>query len=303
MNPEIRFRVSPEIHSLAEQRAEELGLSGAGAGRSAGVPLLARAALYQWLGLPWPEDLPRPLSVPMSPHPSRAQLSVHHSWSDNYRRQVLFETGQALAETAVTQLELEPQGLSRRLKQCLRLEPSGGLRGTLYVPELQCDGPLQVEELDAFLQSQAALPDPRQWEHSLASWSQEHGSELLRARLEEGFAWLNLAESEWMVWRIQEAAGSCGAEPLRAEQSLAGQDWVHSVYPDREPALERIQLLRQMRSRCADLGGLRLTLVRGTRDRIESRRRTAGAPFLALLWQLYTPAGQSLGVLTHHQPE
>ncbi len=88
-------------------------------------------------------------------------------------------------------------------------------------------------------------------------------------------------------------------EELRAEQSLAGEGWVHSLYPDREPTLDRIQLLRAMRNRCQAVTGLRLSLVSGTRDRIESRKRTSGEPFTALLWQLETPSGHQLGLLSH----
>lgn len=308
MNPEIRFRVHPDIHRLAEHRAEELGLAGAEAGRSAGVPLLARAALYQWLGLPWPDDLPRPQQTPLPmtlATGGAAMLTVHHSLSEGYRRQKLEQQGQALPAATTTVLELDPRNLARELRRCLRLDGAGRLSGLLHLPELECEGPLTPEALVEFLQARPtarAGQTAQEWEHTLASWAAAHGSELLRARLEEGFSWLPLAEWEWMRWRIHEAAGeSLELVELRAEQSLAGDGWVHSVYPEREPTLERIQLLRAMRERCQSIPGLRLSLVRGNREQIESRKRTSDPGFEALLWQLETPAGRQLGLLSHQQ--
>lgn len=322
MNPEIRFRVQPEIYQLAEQRAHELGLSGPEAGRSAGVPLLARAALYQWLGLPWPGDLPQPhqaspaqpqtlalpqpnagsLSQALAPS-SVARLTVQYSYSESYRQSRLEETGEVLPRAAICVLSLDPQKASRELRRLLRLDTSGQLQGWLQLPELECEGPLTPEHLEDFLRkrNQASPSLSRQaWEHNLASWSQSHGSELLRARLEEGFSWLALAEKEWMTWRLLEALGeSVEFEELRAEQSLAHPHWVHALYPDREPDLERIQLLRVMRGKTGDISGLRLSLVGGTKDHVESRKRTSSTSFKALLWQLETPTGSSLGLLSH----
>ncbi len=308
MNPEIRFRVSLDIYGLAEHRAQELGLSGAEAGRSAGVPLLARAALYHWLGLAWPEDLPRP-QMSLAPsglslsHTGLAELTVHHALSEAYRRECLEKKGQGLALTTTTVLQLEPAKLPRLLRRCLRLDDKGGLSGMLHLPELESDGPLTVEALCQFLTSRATLPTPQSaqdWEHTLASWAQAEGSELLRARIEEGFSWLALAESEWIRWQIHQAVGDpLDLEALRAEQSLAGEDWIHTLVPDREPSLERIQLLRAMRAKVSDLG-IRLTLVRGARSHIGTRSRTAGEPFAALLWQMDTPSGGQLGLLSHH---
>ena len=308
MNPEIRFRVHPDIYQMADHRAEELGLSGADAGRSAGVPLLARAALYQWLGLPWPEDLPRP-QIGLVPHTSlapqdgRATLTVHHSLSESYRRECLEQRGVALPSATTSVLLLDPSRLPRELRRCLRLEGNGQLAGLLHLPELESEGEVSPELLTEFLrqrQQPVPLQKAEDWEHTLASWSEEHGSELLRARLEEGFSWLAVAESEWMRWRIQKAVGEeLELEELRAEQSLAGEPWVHSVYPDREPPLERIQLLRAMRQQSSSIEGLRLSLVRGTRDRIDSRKRSSGEPFRAILWQLATPSSRQLGLLSH----
>jgi hypothetical protein len=307
MNPEIRFRVSPEIHQLAEQRAQQLGLSGLEAGRSAGVPLLARAALYQWLGLPWPDDLPRPLRPPqqsLAPAAKCAQLTVHHSLSETYRRQSLDQDGIALASATTTILELNPAKITRELRRCLRLDAEGRLSGVLQLPELESDGPITTAQLEQFLgrpkpESRSTL-DQQEWQQTLADWSQTHGSKLLRARQSEGFAWQALAESEWIHWQVQRVIGqSIELEELRAEQSLAGEPWVHSLYPDREPSLERIELLRALRAKSQELGGLRVTLVRGTRDQIESRKRSSGSRFSAVLWQLETPSGNQLGLVSH----
>jgi hypothetical protein len=308
VNPEIRFRVHPDIYRMADHRAQELGLSGAEAGRSAGVPLLARAALYEWLGLPWPDDLPRPLASPptqtsLAPGSGKAHLTVHHSLTESYRRECLEQRGAALPSATTTVLELDPRNLPRELRRCLRLDGSGQLTGLLYLPDLECNGILTASTLTDYLARQRSLrplQNAQEWEHTLASWAQREGSELLRARLEEGFCWLPLAELEWMRRQILESVGqSIELEDLRAEQSLAGEDWVHSLCPEREPSLERIQLLRAMRERCSAVSGLRLTLVRGSRDQIESRKRMTGPPFTALLWQLETPSGRQLGLLSH----
>jgi len=306
MNPEIRFRVYPDIYELADRRAQELGLAGAEAGKSAGVPLLARAALYQWLGLAWPEDLPKPKEgpVPMvSLGQGQAQLTVHHSLSENYRRHCLESQGLALPTTTTTLLEVDARSASGEIRRSLRLDDSGRLSGSLHLPEWETEGAIGLEQLSQYLAARSTTSKPAsagEWQTTLASWAQEQGSELLRARLEEGFAWLNLAEHEWFHWRIQQAAGEAVAyEELRAEQSLAGPDWVHALYPDREPSLERIHLLRRLRQKCQDVSGLRLALVRGSRERIESRRRTSEPPFSALLWQMHTPSGRQLGFLSH----
>jgi hypothetical protein len=305
MNPEIRFRVQPDIYELADRRAQDLGLAGAEAGKSAGVPLLARAALYQWLGLAWPEDLPKPKA---GPPPTRAgqgqaRVAVHHCLSENYRRQCLETQGLALPAASTTVLELDARKAGPDIRRCLRLDEEGRLSGTLHLPEWETEGPIDLPQLTQFLAERgagAAPLNPQEWQQMLASWTQESGSELLRARLEEGFSWLSLAEHEWLHWRIQQALGeTLSFEELRAEQSLAGPDWVHSLYPDREPSLERIQLLRNIRQKCQDVPGLRLVLVRGSRERIESRRRTSEPPFAALLWQLQSPGGRQFGLLSH----
>ncbi|MBS2035911.1 hypothetical protein JST97_13060 [bacterium] len=304
MNPEIRFRVQPEIYQMADRRAQDLGLSGAEAGKSAGVPLLARAALYQWLGLAWPEDLPRPKEGPPRVLPQgQACVTVHHSLSENYRRLCLEVQGQALPAACVTMLELDARSAPADIRRCLRLDEEGRLSGTLHLLEWETEGPVDLQQLNRFLAERGANCSPLEageWQQMLASWSQEHGSELLRARLEEGFSWLALAEQEWLDWRIQQALGErLSFEELRAEQSLAGPDWVHSLYPDREPSLERIQLLRGIRLKCQEIPGLRLALVKGSRERIESRRRTSEPPFTAVLWQLHSPTGRQIGLLSH----
>lgn len=302
MNPEIRFRVQPDIYELADRRAQELGLAGAEAGKSAGVPLLARAALYQWLGLAWPDDLPRPKEGPMpvTLAQGKARVTVHHTLSEDYRRQCLDSQGLALPSSATTVLEVDARTAAAEIRRALRLDEEGRLGGSLHLPEWETEGSVTLQQLGTYLAARNKTAEPAEWQQTLASWAQDHGSVLLRARMEEGFSWLNLAEQEWLHWRIQEAAGEAVAfEELRAEQSLAGPDWVHALYPDREPSLDRIQLLRRLRQKCQDIPSLRLTLVRGSRERIESRRRTSEPPFAALLWQLHTPTGHQLGLLSH----
>lgn len=302
MNPEIRFRVQPEIYELADRRAQDLGLAGAEAGKSAGVPLLARAALYQWLGLAWPDDLPKPKEgpLPVTLAPGKTRVTVHHSLSEDYRRRCLDSQGLALPSSATTVLEVDARTAGPEIRRSLRLDEDGHLGGALHLPEWETEGAITLQQLDEYLTARNRAAEPGEWQQTLASWAQEHGSELLRARMEEGFSWLTLAEHEWLHWRIQQAAGEALAfEELRAEQSLAGPDWVHALYPDREPSLDRIQLLRRLRQKCQDIPSLRLALVRGSRERIESRRRTSEPPFAALLWQLHTPTGRQLGLLSH----
>lgn len=302
MNPEIRFRVQPEIYELADRRAQDLGLAGAAAGKSAGVPLLARAALYQWLGLAWPDDLPKPKEgpLPVTLAPGKTRVTVHHSLSEDYRRLCLDSQGLALPSSATTVLEVDARTAGPEIRRSLRLDEDGRLGGALHLPEWETEGAITMQQLDEYLAARNRAMEPGEWQQTLASWAQEHGSELLRARMEEGFSWLTLAEHEWLHWRIQQAAGEALAfEELRAEQSLAGPDWVHALYPDREPSLDRIHLLRRLRQKCQDIPSLRLALVRGSRERIESRRRTSEPPFAALLWQLHTPTGRQLGLLSH----
>ncbi len=302
MNPEIRFRVQPDIYDLADRRAQELGLAGAEAGKSAGVPLLARAALYQWLGLAWPDDLPKPKEGPrpVTLAQGTARVTVHHSLSEEYRRQCLEVQGLALPSSATTVLEIDARTAGTEIRRSLLLDEEGRLSGALHLPEWETEGSINLAQLSQYLAARNKTAEPGQWQQTLASWAQDQGSELLRARMEEGFSWLTLAEHEWLHWRIQQAAGEAVTfEELRAEQSLAGPDWVHSLYPDREPSLERIQLMRRLRQKCQDIPGLRLALVRGSRERIESRRRTSEPPFAALLWQLHTPTGRQLGLLSH----
>lgn len=305
MNPEIRFRVQPEIYQLAEEKARELGLFEADAGRSAGVPLLARAAFYDWLGLNWPDQLPRPKThrLQQLSEAPRAKLTVQHSWSQRYRLECLQERGLALPLSATVEFEVDPARLSRTLRRQLKLGDDGRLSGLLCLPELESDGELTLERLEEYLASSGVVQtklDLGQWEQLLASWAQQNGSALLRARLEGGFNWLQQAENEWLEAKVRELSGSqARLEHLRAEQSLQGEPFVHTVVPDREPDLESMQLLRANRERAQGVPGLHLSLVRVQKVQIESRQRNSQEDYRALLWSLCTPAGSRPGVLLH----
>jgi len=277
VNPEIRFRVQPDIYELADRRAQDLGLA-------------------------WADDLPKPKEgpLPVTLAPGKTRVTVHHSLSEDYRRQCLDSQGLALPSSATTVLEVDARTAAPEIRRSLRLNEDGHLAGSLHLPEWETEGAVTLQQLGQYLGARNRAAEPGEWQQTLASWAQENGSELLRARLEEGFSWLALAEHDWLRWRIEQAAGETLAfEELRAEQSLAGPNWVHSLYPDREPSLERIQLLRRLRHNCQDIPGLRLTLVKGARERIESRSRSSESPFAALLWQLHTPTGRQLGLLSH----
>jgi hypothetical protein len=80
----------------------------------------------------------------------------------------------------------------------------------------------------------------------LKAWAAAHGSELLRARIAEGFAWLSLAEAEYgaaIVARLP--YGECCEAPDGYERDKAEQRTT--------PTLEEIEALRRVRTAIASL--------------------------------------------------
>ncbi len=234
MNPEIRFRVPDEVYALAAERAEQLlGDS------SRAVSNLARGALYRALGLATDvPDLEKPAAPP------EIVVRVKHQVDEKIRRQRALE-GQPIPATATTELRFAPGKLPIALQPLLELD------GTV---RLQLDGLASAEEatLHEVLQ---ALEAQTKAERRLEDWAQQHGSALVRARREEGFAWQDLA-------RLEYARRQPGLEGFSPPGDVEFQ-------PHREPALAEIEQLREARRRIA--GQVELVLVGGP------RRWTSGA--------------------------
>ena len=312
MNPEIRFRVSDDIYQKAEERAEEMGLAGPGAGRSAGVPLLARAALYDWLELSWPEEYPQltqgSLRATARPQESlsrvaQATLKVTHQVREEARWNSAIDGERALPQLCQSILQCPPHQVPKAARPYLRLAPSGDLQGQVQLLDLVAHSEeLTWAELEAFLKErQVARKETRaHWENHLQAWVLEKGSELLQARLEEGFDWFDLAEQEWAEYQVQMALqAESPLQRVQDQQSLRDDQEFHALLPDRQPNLPRIQLLRHYRGRLGPDSALRLSLVEGRSERTEARKRSASKPFRALLWQVDLPSGAFHSFLSH----
>ncbi len=285
MNPEIRFRVPESVLSLAEDVALQRGLQ-QDSDRSGGVSVLAREALYKELGL-----------SETSPGCSRGRVRIWHGLNESFRRRELVEKGRSWPQSLCTDVDFDLTEASPEVRALLRSIHGEELRGYLQAPDLQSEGPATLADLEQYVRATPFAPL-----NSLLDWARQHGSELLRMRLEEGFEWQTLAETEWFTSRVQDwVGGEVEVEAYRPEQGLApGWDRVHSCYPDREPTLARMRLLQEMRTKAqACQAGIRLTLVHGESHQIESRKRRKQETFEALLWQLTTPSGAQLGLLSH----
>ena len=313
MNPEIRFRVNDDIYSRAEEVAERLGFAGKDAGRSAGVPLLARAAFYDWLGLPWPQDLPQPLrasnrEISLAPGEPGAlvRLTITHQVREGARWTSALEGDRALPLLCHTTLCCPPHELPVVVKPYVRLDDQGDLGGQLRLLDLMSlEERLTWEELERYLHDRIGARKSKRasgWEETLRQWALQSGSDWLKARLEEGFEWMDLGEQEWAQFQVD--ACLQGESPLQAvqdQQSLGQAQDFDALLPDRQPSWSRIQLLRTMRARLGD-EAIRLSLVQGHKERVEARRRSANRPFLALLWQVELPSGRGHSFMSHIEP-
>ena len=288
MNPEVRFRVPEHVLALAEEVASQRGLHQDG-DRSGGVSNLAREAFYRELGL----------GIDGQSGCARGRVRVWHGLDDAFRRQELVDRGRSWPQALCTDVDFEIADASPEVRALLRSPHGEELRGYLQAPDLRTEGPARLEDLENYLRATPWTPFA-----SLTDWARQHGSELVKMRIEEGFEWQGLAESEWFLGQVQTWVGSeVEVEEYRPEQGLApGWDRVHSCYPDREPSIARMKMLQEMRSKAqACQVGVRLTLVLGEVHRLESRKRRRQESFEALLWQLTTPSGTQLGLLSHRR--
>lgn len=237
MNPEIRFRVPDEVYALAAERAERLlGDS------SRAVSNLARGALYRALGLKTDvPELDRPPSAP------EIVVRVKHGVAEEFRRLRALE-GLPIPAVTTTELRFPPGKLPKALQPLLELDAEGqaGVR-------LQLDRLKSASEKTTAAELLAALEARRQADQRLEDWADEHGSALVRARREEGFAWRDLARLEY----ARRQPGLEGFSPLGETE----------LQPHREPALAEIELLREARRRIA--GSVELVLL-GGRGRLEA---------------------------------
>lgn len=319
MNPEVRFRVPPHVYELAEQRSDELGLSGS-KGRSGGVSELARAGLYLLLNLPLPADAHwlqsqrfddmRLARRGLSGDEARIGLRLLHRVEVEVRRRAALERGQAIPALATTRFEFEPGEVPTELSCWFQLTESG-----LPVGEIDLSGgPLAAgtlvsaapeATLEELLQAVGQLNEEKAGEQErrrrresqketgrreLAEWASERGSAHLRALLEEGFDWLDRAESEYGAWRLQ-ALGVGGVTALPGSQSLSAAHESPRLLAVAEPRLESIERLRSIRTRLAGEPGIRASLV-CRQDDLEEM----------VLIEVAVPTGNTVQFLSPDQP-
>ncbi len=319
MNPEVRFRVPPHVYEMAEQRSDELGLSGS-KGRSGGVSELARAGLYLLLNLPLPadahwlqsqrfEDL-RLARRAMTGDDSRIGLRLLHRVDPEVRRKAALERGQAIASLASTRFEFEPGEVPTELTSWFELTESG-----LPVGEIDLSGgPLAVgtlvsaapeATLDELLPVVGQLNHKRatdqerrrlrelqrqKGQQELAEWVSDKGSVHLRALLEESFDWLDRAEREYGAWRLQ-ALGVGGVMALPGSQSLSAAHESPRLLAVSEPRLESIERLRKIRTRLSGQSGIKASLV-CRQDDLEE----------LVLIEVAVPTGNTVQFLSPDQP-
>lgn len=297
MNPEVRFRVPPNVYEQAERRSDELGLSGS-RGRSGGVSELARAGLYLLLGLPMPPDSHQLQSLRfedarlsrrgLEGDEARVGLRVLHRVNAEVRRRSVLEHGKPIPALATTRLEFAPGEVPEELSDWFVLTESG-----LPVGELDLSGgPLSVATLvsaqpEASLEEllglvgdlnrkKASERERRQkreerrqaGEIELGEWVEQHGSPHVRALREEGFDWLRRAEQEFAQARLARL-GVGDVRAVSTSQTLAHQSEVSELAPLTSPSLESIERLRSLRSRLKGEPDLDLSLVGRPDDEAE----------------------------------
>lgn len=309
MNPEIRFRVSEEIYSRAESLSETFGFDREG-GRSAGVPLLARASLYRTLGIPWPDKLPklpgRDGADPSQEGHSRVCLIVAHQVNAQARWEAALREDQAVPQMCRSELRAAPSEVPEGIRAYLELDGDGDLKASLNCPDLVSAAPqLTWQELDDYLSRRDGVRKKmraKEWEAQLRDWVIGGGSEWVRALLEEDLDWLRPAEQEWAAEQIRpHVEAGIEIQPWQDLQSLAGDEDFQALIPDRQPSWARLQILRALRSQFGEPSPIRLQLVRGQSQQVRARQRSAGPTFLALLWQVSLPSGKCYGFLTHRE--
>lgn len=310
MNPEVRFRVPPTVYELAEQRSDELGLSGA-RGRSGGVSELARAGLYLLLRLPLPvdahqlqgqrfEDL-RLARRSLEGDETRVSLRVLHRVEPEVRRRSVLELGQPIPALATTRFEFVPGEVPAELSDWFQLTESGHpvgeldlSGGALAVGTLVADAPeATLEELLRVvrdLNHRKSRDRERgerrerlrqEGERELGAWVERHGSPHVRALFEEGFDWLERAEREYAEARLARL-GVGDVRAVSSTQSLTsqsqGQSQAPVLAPVSRPSFESIERLRSIRGRLAEEADLSISLVHRPDDDAELVLIAVGVP-------------------------
>ncbi|MBI3929373.1 MAG: hypothetical protein HY319_27755 [Armatimonadetes bacterium] len=273
MNQEIRFRVSSEHYRLAEEKAVAW-FGYRQRGRHTAVSNLARAALLRTLGVPLPQELnclPPMGSVMAEDTPIR--LTVRFRVDPDYRKRRLLVDGVRLPSVACHEFAFSPGSVPDVLWPYLEVTAQGargsvdlsGWEGSLAELRVREDQPSLDQALDILdrLEPPTPRPDAEDLEAGrgeLESWARTEGSELLRARLEEGFEWLELARQEWALERVRQFGPWSGTLSSFDEPGRLGAEnpSPHSLSPCHEPALEQIERLREIRRRLAGRAEVRL---------------------------------------------
>lgn len=326
MNPEIRFRVPSEVAQLAEKKARELGLE-RGRGRTGGASQLARGALYTALGLALPGDLHqlqqgafqdvRDARDHYRQEPGQLKVTVHHRVDPEYRKSQALKQNTPVAARATTVFSFEQGELPDFLVPYIvltqdgyphaslnlegRLSPRPGVLGELvsaqkecHLAELQnCLSELRRAKQQRQEQEERLQQQQKRGEQILADWTTRHGSELLQARREEGFDWLELACQEYCQSRLAELGIEQSVQVSKTVSLADGSRTYTRIRPQAEPSLESIRRLKQLRE--LQDSGIHFDLV--------TCRSPEGRPLEAVQVRLQTPLGERHTYLTELHPQ
>lgn len=285
MNPEIRFRVPQHVWQLASTTADRYGLSEQ-KGKTGGASQFARGALYTALGLALPPDLhqmqsqsyaavrhARQESEQGGSH--RLRVEIHHRIHPDFRKDSVLKSGRPVAARTTTVLEFAQGELPDFLIPYVVLSEQGLPRA-----ELNLEGPLSprrhslgelissgehctLEELALCLASLKGVKAQKarraqefetrgkRGEEILRRWVGSHGSELARARLQGGFAWLELAQEEYAAHRLRELGLSAAVAHEQPGLESGKKARLHS---QNEPGLAIMKRLAQLEKSLADTG-------------------------------------------------
>lgn len=296
MNPEIRFRVPSHVYDLAQKKALELGLK-TQKGKTGGASELARGALYVFLGLGLPNGLAELASQDFErvranrPHGAPGEkpfmlVTVHHRVNIEYRKQRALKDKQQIPSRMTTEFRF-PQGeLPHFLIPYIALTEQGlpyadlNLEGSLS-PRRHSLGELvtatesaTLEELGNCLgalerrkEEQARARQDREAKLErgtsiLRDWAQSKGSELLKARLQGDFGWLELAGEEYARAYL-EKLGLSDLQRFETTHTLeTATSEFRDVQPHKEPSLETMQTfqaLEELREPGLDLQVVKVT--------------------------------------------
>lgn len=277
MNPEIRFRVPKHVLGLAQERAQSLGLQ-TRRGRTGGASELARGALYAFLGLGLPDDLQNRVSPDFqkvrlqadSASDSFHRITVHHRVSEEYRKRSALKEGLKISARQTTVFEFAQGDLPHFLVPYISLAADGSplavlnLEGKLSprpnslfeltaeceratLKELEnCLAELERRKEQRLLEIERRKNQRARGEKILAAWAEEAGSELLKARLNGNFDWLELAAHEHARHHL-EKLGLVEIEFMPTTQALEAREFrFENVRPQSKPQLPSIQELNRI---------------------------------------------------------